>query len=74
MTITIPLSRPKLEEARTTLRDAGVDLREDTGTVEHKGVVAQYAYENETLTIEVLTKPVLVSQAKVEWVIREWFA
>jgi len=73
MTIEIEVSRPKLEEARTKLRDLGVELRDDQGTVKHKGLVASYYYDGQKLSVEVLVKPILLSADKIESTIRSWF-
>lgn len=71
--ITLPLSRPLLEEARTRLRERGINLREDTGTFNSQGCVISYAYDGALLTVDVVLRPPWIPMQKIEQAIRDWF-
>ena len=73
--ITLPLTRPQFESIRTLLRERGITLRDDEGTVKHKGAVVGYKYSPDSATIDItiLVKPVLLSREMVEKKVKEWF-
>ena len=75
--ITIPLTREQLNHCRERLAESGIHLASDTpnGTLRNKGVVVDYSYDEqeEMLTVNVLLKPILVSNGMIEHKIREWF-
>ena len=72
--MTLTLTRPQLEAARTKLLSQGVLLVGDSGSVTHDGVMITYAYFGGTLTVEVRKKPIIFSDAFVESKISKWFS
>ena len=50
----------------------GIHLTGPTGTIEKMGVKAGYVYDGETLTVELLEKPFLVTREYVEEKLKEW--
>ena len=52
----------------------GIELSGPTGTIEKMGVKASYAYDGETLTVELIEKPFLVTREYVEGKLKEWLA
>lgn len=50
----------------------GIELTGTEGTIEKMGVKAGYTYDGETLTVEVLEKPFLVTKEFVEDRLKEW--
>ena len=52
----------------------GIELSGPTGTIEKMGVKASYAHDGETLTVELIEKPFLVTREYVEEKLKEWLA
>jgi hypothetical protein len=52
----------------------GIALSGPTGTVEKMGLKIGYAYDGETLTVEVMEKPSFVTREYVEEKLKEWWA
>jgi hypothetical protein len=52
----------------------GIALNGPTGTIEKMGVKAGYSYDGETLTVEVMEKPFLVTREYVEEKLKAWLA
>ncbi len=52
----------------------GIELSGRTGTIEKMGVKAGYSYDGETLTVEVMEKPFLVTREYVEEKLKAWLA
>ncbi|CAN5770141.1 hypothetical protein BH10ACI4_BH10ACI4_15030 [soil metagenome] len=52
----------------------GIELNGPQGTIEKMGVKASYAYDGQTLTVDLLEKPFLVTREYVEEKFKEWLA
>jgi hypothetical protein len=50
----------------------GIELAGPVGTIEKMGVKASYAFDGETMTVEILEKPFLVSKEYVEEKLKGW--
>ena len=74
MTFSIPLTPDKLDAARSRLRAQGIPVPEaDHGSIEVKGVTAEYTYSHGHFTVKVIRKPALIPESYIERTIREWF-
>lgn len=52
--------------------EQGLELTGDSGTLSKDGVIVDYAYDGENLSLNVLHKPFLVSESYVETKLRYW--
>ena len=50
----------------------GIELTGPAGTIEKMGVKARYAFDGETMTVEILEKPFIVSKEYVEETLKGW--
>lgn len=68
---TVMMTRPALEAKRAQLANQGIVLANDSGQFDHSGCTIVFSYFDPTLTIQVVDKPWIVSESKVENKIRE---
>ena len=75
-TITIPITREKLEGKRKEAAAQGFDLQGDSGEVFYSQfkIDASYAYDGMNLRITINKKPWYVPASSIDSAIREWFA
>lgn len=71
--IQIPISLEQLEQKKIELEKEDIHISEDSGEVSKQGVKVRYSYDGQTLTINVISKPFLVSTGYVEEKIKSWF-
>ena len=50
----------------------GIELGGPAGTIEKMGVKARYAFDGNTMTVEILEKPFFVSKEYVEETLKGW--
>ena len=72
--MTITLTRSEFDAASAKLLKQGILLTGDKGSVTHNGVTIDFAYFGDTLTLDVVKKPFLVSEGILESTIRKWFS
>jgi hypothetical protein len=70
----VKMTQGEFDAVAARLKSQGIDLSGPTGTIEKMGVKAGYAYDGETLTVEVMEKPVFVTREYVEEKLKEWLA
>ena len=70
----VKMTQGEFDAVAARLKSQGIDLSGPTGTIEKMGVKIRYAYDGETLTVEVMAKPVFVTREYVEEKLKEWWA
>lgn len=71
----IKVTQEQFDAKARALKNQGVPIDGDSGTLEHSGVVISYSYSRsaEMLYVKVVKKPFLVPQGMIESKVREWF-
>ena len=70
----VKMTQGEFDAVAVRLKSEGVALTGPTGTIEKMGVKAGYSYDGETLTVEVMEKPFLVTREYVEEKLKAWLA
>lgn len=72
--MTLPMPPETFAQTRERLAELGVTVPpEDAGQVSHRGVVVNYSYASGKLTLELVRKPWIVSEADIKKKLQEWF-
>lgn len=71
--IVFPIPRAQFESIRVTLAEKGIILDGDKGTIQYRGVTAEYAYHQneEMLTMTIIDKPSFAGWGYVEKQVRD---
>jgi len=71
--IQIPVTPEEFKAKAAQLAEQqGIEITGNQGTIEKMGVKASYLYEDGLLTITILDKPFLLSEAMCEKQLRAW--
>jgi hypothetical protein len=70
----VKMTQGEFDAVAARLKSEGVALSGPTGTIEKMGLKIGYAYDGETLTVEVMEKPSFVTREYVEEKLKEWWA
>jgi hypothetical protein len=70
----VKMTQGEFDAVAVRLKGEGIALSGPTGTIEKMGVKAGYSYDGETLTVEVMEKPFLVTREYVEEKLKAWLA
>lgn len=74
LVLTYTLTRAEFTEKQKALAKMGIDAAEDSGTITHTGITAEYKYEEPTLTVTVTHHPMLLTDGLIQKYANEWFA
>lgn len=74
MELRFALTHDQIHSVRTRLHSAGVPLTQDKGTIQAKGITAEYEYNPATcyLTLRITKRPVLLPEGLVRAKVEEF--
>lgn len=68
------LTPEQFEAKRAILANNGINVTDNTGTIDTHGCVIDYSYDGATLTLTVRSKPWLITEAAIESKLTGFFA
>jgi len=69
----IAMDQARFDVLKERLKSSqGIQLTGPQGTIEKMGVKASYLFDGQTLTVDILEKPMIVSKDYVEKQFKEW--
>lgn len=74
MELRFALSQDQITSARSRLSTLGIPLTGDRGTLQAKGITAEYEYRPDSghLIVRVIKKPTLITEGLVRAKMEEW--
>ena len=72
--LNFPMTPEQYELRKNDLIAQGINIAEDSGEIEYRGVTVQYSYDGIALTVTIEKKPWYDPESAVESVIQQWFA
>jgi hypothetical protein len=72
-TLEYTLTREQFKVKQFELAKQGVDADDDTGTIKHMGITADYRYEEPKLAVDVKEHPLLLTENLIKQRADEWF-
>ena len=70
--VEVPMSPAQFAAATQRLRQNGIELAGDGGTLSKDGITARYAYAEGFLRIEIVDKPFLLPESLIEGRLRAY--
>lgn len=74
MELKFSLTESQIQSVRAHLNSAGVPLTGNSGTIQAKGITAEYEYDSQSeyLTFKITKRPTLLPEGLVRAKVEEW--